>query len=178
MLHPARNPGSPLHCGVFTGVMLAIALLAKVGCSEASGSDACAEEGGRCVLGAFINCLKRGSADCNPARNPGGAFCCVEEPAVCAGDGEAATLSAKHYDQTCQVDSDCIAIAEGNACHGCSCRNAAINRAAEASYRRDVDKIGRTMDPGIIIECSCPADIGPCCLGGMCRADPQCMSSH
>ena len=60
-------------------------LLFTIGCSsELSGPEACVAAGGRCVLGNEI-CSNRGSEDCNPERNPGGAFCCLSCPPVDAG---------------------------------------------------------------------------------------------
>lgn len=41
-----------------------------------TGPELCAEAGGQCVLGS-AQCATRGDADCNPDRNPGGAFCCL-----------------------------------------------------------------------------------------------------
>lgn len=61
-------------------MLLAVAFLA---CSS-SGPEACVAAGGTCVLGS-IACARRGSADCNPDRNPGGAFCCLS----CSGGGDA-----------------------------------------------------------------------------------------
>ncbi|HKP57230.1 MAG TPA: hypothetical protein VJV78_10935 [Polyangiales bacterium] len=53
--------------------------------SEPAGPEACAAAGGRCVLGSSMNCAQRGPQDCNPTRNPGGAFCCLKDAAPKAG---------------------------------------------------------------------------------------------
>lgn len=59
-------------------VLLAIAVAIGAGCSS-SGPEACRAAGGECVLGGQ-RCANRGPQDCNPDRNPGGAFCCVPCP--------------------------------------------------------------------------------------------------
>lgn len=56
-----------------------------VSCSSSgpkSGPELCVEAGGQCISGS-AQCAKRGDADCNPERNPGGAFCCLS----CGGAG-------------------------------------------------------------------------------------------
>ncbi len=52
--------------------------LGAVGACNAGedGQAACIAAGGQCVLGGY-QCPNRGSQDCNPDRNPGGAFCCL-----------------------------------------------------------------------------------------------------
>jgi hypothetical protein len=56
-------------------------LLAALGACTAgeSGQDACIAAGGQCVLGGY-RCGYVGPQDCNPDRNPGGAFCCLGCP--------------------------------------------------------------------------------------------------
>jgi hypothetical protein len=48
------------------------------------GPAACAAGGGQCLIGGNP-CANRGPQDCNPDRNPGGAFCCLPCPAGPAG---------------------------------------------------------------------------------------------
>ncbi len=60
-------------------------LMALLGaCSSTSGDNsgpaACAAAGGQCLIGGNT-CPNRGPQDCNPDRNPGGAFCCLPCPA-------------------------------------------------------------------------------------------------
>jgi len=58
--------------------------MTALSCSNSNtktGPEQCVEAGGQCVLGG-VECTKLGSADCNPGRNPGGAFCCLS-----CGDG-------------------------------------------------------------------------------------------
>jgi hypothetical protein len=53
------------------------------GCNAAqSGPEACISAGGQCLLGPAV-CAIRGPQDCNPDRNPGGAFCCLSQTADC-----------------------------------------------------------------------------------------------
>jgi hypothetical protein len=62
-------------------VFLGALLLGVGGACNASedGQAACIAAGGQCVLGSF-QCPNRGTQDCNPDRNPGGAFCCLGCP--------------------------------------------------------------------------------------------------
>ena len=52
-------------------------------CSSSKGSstgpEACVAAGGQCLLGVHP-CPNRGTQDCNPDQNPGGAFCCLPCP--------------------------------------------------------------------------------------------------
>jgi hypothetical protein len=67
------------------------------------GSDGpaqCIAAGGRCLLGSGVpSCAELGPFDCNPTRNPGGAFCCLKvkpgsplDPAGAAGAGGATAI--------------------------------------------------------------------------------------
>jgi hypothetical protein len=63
-------------------IAMAFVLVAASACSsdsEPPGPAACAAAGGRCVLGG-ATCPHRGTQDCNPDNNPGGAFCCLPCP--------------------------------------------------------------------------------------------------
>ena len=52
-------------------------ILAMFACSdESSGPAECVAAGGRCLIGGNP-CANRGLQNCNPYRNPGGAFCCL-----------------------------------------------------------------------------------------------------
>jgi hypothetical protein len=88
-------------------------------------------------------------------------------------------IQASNYDQSCASNSDCIAVGEGNACFSClivGCTNAAINVKAKPQYDADVAKTvaGQLASSPF---CGCPMSSGPCCVGGVCRADFQCSSS-
>jgi hypothetical protein len=60
--------------------LAALMLFLLVACSGSeSGPAECVAAGGQCILGSNT-CPNRGSQDCNPDRNPGGAFCCLPCP--------------------------------------------------------------------------------------------------
>jgi hypothetical protein len=81
--------------------------------------------------------------------------------------GKTFPIIASDYDQSCNVDSDCVGIGEGD---GCECRvlcqNAAINVADEARWREDV-----MQTPVSGTACHCPAATVPCCRDHLCRSD-------
>jgi hypothetical protein len=56
----------------------ALSIMAACSGSD-SGPAACVAAGGQCLLGGHP-CPNRGSQDCNPDLNPGGAFCCLPCP--------------------------------------------------------------------------------------------------
>jgi hypothetical protein len=59
---------------------ISLLMLLLGACSSGkSGPEACTAAGGQCVLGGAI-CPNPGPQDCNPDRNPGGAFCCLPCP--------------------------------------------------------------------------------------------------
>jgi len=60
-------------------LMFAIAV-GSWACSSSNGPEACVAAGGRCIIGGN-KCPNHGPQDCNPDRNPGGAFCCLPCPA-------------------------------------------------------------------------------------------------
>jgi hypothetical protein len=47
--------------------------------SSSSGPQQCADAGGQCIIGSNP-CPNKGSQDCNPDKNPGGAICCLPCP--------------------------------------------------------------------------------------------------
>jgi hypothetical protein len=86
--------------------------------------------------------------------------------AECDG-GRTFPINASDYDQSCEQDSDCIGIGEGNGCD-CNvvCKNAAINIADEAKWRKDLAET-----PAHAAQCLCPAARVPCCLDRRCSSD-------
>jgi hypothetical protein len=59
---------------------IALMMLLMAACSDSgSGPAACVAAGGQCVLGSN-QCPNKGPQDCNPDKNPGGAFCCLPCP--------------------------------------------------------------------------------------------------
>ena len=135
--------------------------------TEASDPTACIAAGGMCVVGPAF-CESIGPQDCGS----GGAYCCLQ-PQTCT-DGEVQTVQASNYDQSCTLDSDCVAVGEGTACYPCAleCTNAAINTAAHAQYLADVARTFAAAPggcPGV-----CPDARRGCCRGGLCHADSLC----
>jgi hypothetical protein len=136
--------------------------------SEASGAAACGAAGGQCLEGPF--CTNVAPQDCGP-----GAQCCLDQ--VCA-DGQSMIVQASDYDQSCAVDSDCVAVSEGNACYPCAlgCTNAAIRAAAYAQYQADVARTFAFAPGGC--QAVCLGRRNPCCRAGRCRADSECPNPY
>lgn len=151
--------------------MAVVVFATSLGCTETSGQAECASAGGRCVLGGS-SCSAVGSQDCNPNRNPGGAFCCLDQP-ECT-DANVQFIRASDYDQSCNTDSDCVPVGEGNACYPCviACTTAAIRVTAKAQYSKDVAET--TGAHAGASRCHCPSETGPCCVAGKCHADNEC----
>jgi len=144
------------------------------GGTDASGPAACVAAGGHCVAGvAFCANVGPGATpkDCLNV-GPGGMLCCaVNDDAGCT------EIQASSYDQSCKSDSDCAMVSVGNACAECifACGEnvGAINVGALAQYMADVDKT-----PAGAASCGCPnfPRRPPCCRGGQCHADSECLS--
>lgn len=64
-------------------LMIGLTILLLGACSstssDTSGPAACTAAGGQCLIGGN-SCPNRGPQDCNPDKNPGGAFCCLPCP--------------------------------------------------------------------------------------------------
>jgi hypothetical protein len=99
---------------------------------------------------------------------------------VACTDANIETISDSNYDQSCKVDSDCVVIAEGNACYLCVVQCAtggAINRNALLRYQNDISKtIGAHDEPQSNL-CNCPLTSGACCISGVCTVSFECESS-
>jgi hypothetical protein len=94
-------------------------------------------------------------------------------------DANVQLIQASSYDQSCKVDSDCVGVAEGNACFPCviQCQSGgAINRTALASYQSDLSKTIGAREATSVPPCGCPATFAPCCRGGTCHADLECQN--
>ena len=107
--------------------------------------------------------------------------CCVDGRCI-YGDQAAASMctdpnaefiDASTYDQSCQIDSDCVGVAVGDFCHpNAGCPNAAINQALLAQYQADIAK---TYGGGSCTALSsCLLTIGPCCRHGVCQMNTGC----
>ena len=135
-------------------------------------SAACAAAGGQCGYGGGNGCTIVGPEQACNSDQPGGSFCCAVAPDAGCTDGG---VTASNYDQSCTLDSDCIAIAEGNSCSLCGfdCPSAAINVAGYGQYLADIAYTTADLS-GQRQACSnvCMVKTAPCCAGGMCQACP------
>lgn len=159
--------------------MLPIALAA---CTSVGGGAA-AGEGGASLTDAadesVVAC--QGPQDCRlHFTSVAAVWCCVDrrcvfgqsaEDAVHCTDASPQVIQASNYDQTCQTDSDCIAVAEGEFCQPRAyCPSATISKSASAQYWADVGKTNAALCDYIIS--GCLGGIGtPCCRSGKCTAD-------
>lgn len=93
---------------------------------------------------------------------------------MCTG-ASAKRIQASDYDQMCALDSDCVAVGEGEVCQACAlaCPTAAINKKDKSHYTSDVEHAKWVAPSGSTV-CRCPALHAPCCIGGTCHADTQC----
>ncbi len=106
-------------------------------------------------------------------------FCCIHSVCIVGWDAEAQTcidpasqnIVATSYDQSCQTDSDCVAVEVGNFCkpgaHN-NCTNAAINKGALPQYNADLARTQAGVCAGLS---GCTAEFGPCCKNGTCLAN-------
>jgi hypothetical protein len=95
------------------GVLSLLAVAAFASACSTSGLEACTAAGGRCVLGS-APCANRGTPDCNPDRNPGGGFCCLDQPATDAAGGDA--QSGDRSDVGTQASGPAACAAAGGHC--------------------------------------------------------------
>jgi hypothetical protein len=101
----------------------------------------------------------------------------TSDVAACT-DANVELIQASSYDQACSVDTDCVAIAAGNACYPCvviCATGGAINRSALWSYEADVSATTGGRETSAV-GCGCPAAFDPCCRGGTCHADLECQN--
>jgi hypothetical protein len=113
----------------------------------------------------------------------GTAWCCLVKacvyssngtPPITCTDADVQLIQASNYDQSCTMDSDCVAVSEGNFCYGANCPSAAINVGAQAHYNADVAMTNAAICGGAT---SCPGLTGPCCRGGTCQTGDHCSPS-
>ena len=86
-------------------------------------------------------------------------------------DSGTCMISASNYDQSCNVDSDCVQVSAGDYCSTatCHCGGSAINVRALAQFKADVSKtpLGSGAVMGAI--CGCPCESGAVCRSGTCQ---------
>jgi len=141
-----------------------------------------APEGGQ-DAGAPVACTS--VDDCQTAAPSGSTvFCCLDKvcaysggaPLIACGDADVQLIEASSYDQSCTMDSDCVAVPEGNFCYpgANNCPSAAINNGALARYKADI----ATTNAAVCGAASaCGSFTGPCCRGGSCSLGVACASA-
>jgi hypothetical protein len=110
------------------------------------------------------------------------AVCCVQEQcilgssatAVACADPLVQMIQASNYDQSCSVDTDCVAVAEGNFCvpGANNCLTAAINKSAKSQYLSDVANTNAAFcsaPSSCAVPLTCEGSAGPWCLNGTCE---------
>src|SRR4029077_4047401 len=144
-------------------------VVAAAATSVALGSAACAAAGGQCGYSGDSGCTIVGPEQACNSDQPGGSFCCAVAPDASCKDGG---IRASSYNQSCTIDSDCIAIAEGDSCSLCgfNCPNTAINVRDYGHYLADIAYTPAEIS-GQRQACSgvCPLRSAPCCVGGTCQ---------
>jgi hypothetical protein len=90
------------------------------------------------------------------------------------------TLLGSAYDQSCQRDSDCVAVFLGDVCsdvcHGV-CANAAINVRDDARYNADLNAVPQSPPSNMKTACSCAFGLavchaGSCAIGHIAQPPP------
>lgn len=185
--------------------LLLAAFTAACDSSSSAAGSACSSAAGTCVLGGHPCAQQAVSSaqDCNPTENPGGAFCCValadggesngargdagttdavSTPTLCidagpVGSCQDADIKASSYDQTCQTDSDCVPVGEGQSCYPCSLAYGpygAISRGVLTQFEADVAKTPGGAGTPVSCGTACTPSPIACCRAGQCRADALC----
>jgi hypothetical protein len=154
------------------------AVIAATGCATTSNGGAadgaaststCVEAGGLCGVSA---CSAVGPQSCGSK----GETCCLDSLGpLCAAEAGATPIVASSYDQSCQVDSDCVAIGVGDSCYPCGVvcpGNAAINASSLARYMQDV-AASPAGKGGFFCNCPLYSPSSVCCNAGLCA--PYCL---
>lgn len=82
--------------------------------------------------------------------------------------GPSCSMSASQYDNSCNVDSDCVGVPEGQPCAGnclSICYTAALNARVAYQYLADFRAL---MPADETIVCHCPCITAPYCCRGVC----------
>ena len=72
-------------------------------------------------------------------------------------------LRASDYDQDCEVDSDCVAVFEGEGCTACRCPNAAISTQDATKYATDVQNAAKDCPARGDVACASCQNVSPGC---------------
>jgi hypothetical protein len=173
-------------------VTVATMLAAAAGCSTSSAGAGAADgsvEAATVVADAQsdapIACT--GRYDCSPlyslesTNQSSPVPCCTDgvcglEPSDYCTDANVQLIQASNYQQSCTVDTDCVAVGEGNFCNpgSTNCSNAAISKSDYAQYQADVAK---TNGASCYAPGNCGGESGPCCIGGKCQMNAACFNA-
>jgi hypothetical protein len=83
----------------------------------------------------------------------------------------ACAISASSYDQSCNLDTDCVEVTSTNYCEAnCLCGGSAINVSAMTQFNEDVSKTPLASGALGSSACPCPSSFGPCCRASKCTA--------
>jgi hypothetical protein len=89
-------------------------------------------------------------------------------------DSGTCMISASNYDQSCNVDSDCVQVSAGDYCSAatCTCGGSAINVGSMAQFNAAVAKtpLGSGALDSVRVVCGCPCESGAVCRSGKCQA--------
>jgi hypothetical protein len=95
-------------------------------------------------------------------------------PVVIASDaGAPCQLPPSDLDDSCTVNSDCVAVPGGDPCSpNClaPCLAGAVNVRVAAMYTADFDRLSGGSWRSFFPPCSCPCAAGPCCRQGLCHS--------
>jgi len=145
-----------------------------------AGADAGDASDGRDAAGENASIFAcAGPQDCEPHVPQGPLiFCCIHgvcidgvaaEAQTCS-DAAAQNVQASSYDQSCQADSDCVEVKEGNFCNpgaNNGFTNTAIAKSAYPQYQADLAKTQAAVCVGIA---GCLFSFAPRCVNGSCVA--------
>ncbi len=87
-----------------------------------------------------------------------------------AGTGGDTTIDVTDYGQSCNQNTDCVIVPDGDVClAGCSCSDKAIAESDEAAFNADFDAINATCGPiPAGTPCAGCVESLPICVGGSC----------
>lgn len=133
--------------------------------TQAAVGKACASEGLYCPE---LNCDPC-SQNCHAVTCNGGAWAPALNTGLCTDDaGACMTIATSSFDQSCTLDSDCMAISSGTFCSGqpwCLCPSDAINVDGQSQYQADMQAL---QSLGGSLGCPCPFFGSPRCIGNVC----------
>jgi len=83
--------------------------------------------------------------------------------------GPSCSMSASQYDNTCNVDSDCVEVPGGNPCSASTCHcPTTLNVDVATKYINDYTALSANV-AGTLGVCPCTCLSGPCCRQGVCN---------